>query len=87
MLSNRPLTTIVFFLDETFEEVAYDICTSIQEATEQLAATIKLQNYSTFTIFDCRKVLQMLTAGSRVLPVTPSSSTTCGALLRSGRHS
>ena len=56
MLCDRSMTTIVHFLDETFEEVAYDICTNIQEATEQLAATIKLENYSTFTLFDCRKV-------------------------------
>jgi len=56
MLADRFLTTIVFFLDETFEEVSFDICTSVQESTEQLAATIKLQNYATFTLFDCRKV-------------------------------
>lgn len=61
MLLDRYLTTIVFFLDETFEEVAYDICTSIQEATEQLATTIKLENYSTFTLFDCRKVRRFTT--------------------------
>ena len=56
MLADRKLTTIVFFLDETFEELSYDMCTTAQEATEQLAATIKLENHSTFALFDCRRV-------------------------------
>ena len=56
MLADRMLTTIVFFLDETFEELSYDMCTTAQEATEQLAATIKLENHSTFALFDCRRV-------------------------------
>ncbi len=46
----------MFFLDETFEELSYDMCTTAQEATEQLAATIKLENHSTFALFDCRRV-------------------------------
>ena len=56
ILADRKLTTIVFFLDETFEELSYDMCTTAQEATEQLAATIKLENHSTFALFDCRRV-------------------------------
>ena len=56
MLADRKLTTVAFFLDETFEELSYDMCTTVQEATEQLAATIKLENHSTFTLFDCRRV-------------------------------
>ena len=71
MLGERRLTTIVFFLDETFEELSYDICTTVQEATEQLAATIKLENYATFTLFDCRKVahLYLDTDSHRVLRI------------------
>lgn len=56
MLCDRYLTTLIIFLDESFEEIAYDICTTIHEATEQLAAHIKLGNYSTFTLYECRKV-------------------------------
>ncbi|CAD7699890.1 unnamed protein product [Ostreobium quekettii] len=55
LLKNRRLTCIVFFLDETFEELSYNITTTVLEAVEQLASIIKLQNYSTFTLFECRK--------------------------------
>eukprot|EP00775_Hariotina_reticulata_P011897 gene11897-12041_t len=51
-LCGSKLTTIVFFLDETFEEVAYDITTSISEAVAQLAGLINLQNYQTFTLYE-----------------------------------
>eukprot|EP00878_Enallax_costatus_P038268 GHUV01043455.1.p1 GENE.GHUV01043455.1~~GHUV01043455.1.p1 ORF type:complete len:1268 (+),score=413.50 GHUV01043455.1:1733-5536(+) len=51
-LQSHRLTTIVFFLDETFEEVAYDITTSVAEAVEQLAGLIRLQNYQTFTLYE-----------------------------------
>lgn len=51
-LQGHRLTTIVFFLDETFEEVAYDITTSVAEAVEQLAGLIRLQNYQTFTLYE-----------------------------------
>uniref|UniRef100_A0A7S0WQ45 Kinesin motor domain-containing protein n=1 Tax=Chlamydomonas leiostraca TaxID=1034604 RepID=A0A7S0WQ45_9CHLO len=57
LLADRRLNTIVFFLDETFEELAYDVATTVLEAVEQLAAIIKLQNYSTFTLFECRRML------------------------------
>ena len=40
---DRKLNTIVFFLDETFEELAFDVTTTVLEAVEQLAAIIKLQ--------------------------------------------
>lgn len=36
-LSGRPLKAIVFFLDETFEELAYDITTSVLEAVQQVS--------------------------------------------------
>lgn len=45
----------MFFLDETFEELAYDITSTVLEAVEQLAGIIKLENYSTFTLFECRR--------------------------------
>lgn len=54
LLADRRLNTIVFFLDETFEELAYDVATTVLEAVEQLAAIIKLQNYNTFTLFESR---------------------------------
>ncbi len=43
LAANRRLTNIVFFLDETFEELAYDVTTTVLEAVEQLAGVIKLQ--------------------------------------------
>ncbi|EFJ53111.1 Kar3 member kinesin-like protein [Volvox carteri f. nagariensis] len=57
LLNSRQLTTIVFFLDETFEELTYDVTTTVLEAVEQLANLIKLQNYNTFTLFECRKAV------------------------------
>ena len=34
LLAGRKLTTIAFFLDNTFEEVTYDISTTVAEAVE-----------------------------------------------------
>lgn len=43
LYSGRKLNTICFFLDETFEELAFDVTTSVLEAVDQLAGIIKLQ--------------------------------------------
>ena len=59
VLFNRKLTTIIFFLDETFEEIHYDIATTVVEAAEQLAGIIKLREFSTFTLYECRKVCRI----------------------------
>ena len=56
LLLDRQLTSIVFFLDGTFEELTYDVTTTVLEAVEQLAGIIKLQNYTTFTLYECKKV-------------------------------
>ncbi|KXZ52314.1 hypothetical protein GPECTOR_10g946 [Gonium pectorale] len=63
LLGGRHLQTIVFFLDETFEELTYDVTTTVLEAVEQLANLIKLQNYTTFTLFECRKAVGAKQAG------------------------
>jgi hypothetical protein len=55
-LSGRALTAVVFFLDETFEEIAWDMSTTVVDANMQLAGLIKLTNYETFTLFESRKV-------------------------------
>lgn len=34
LLAGRKLTTIVFFLDETFEEITYDMATTVSDAVE-----------------------------------------------------
>ncbi|XVE87578.1 hypothetical protein DITRI_Ditri18aG0128700 [Diplodiscus trichospermus] len=57
ILINRKLTTIVFFLDETFEEITYDMETTVSDAVEELASIIKLSAYSSFSLFECRKVV------------------------------
>ncbi|KAI3830579.1 hypothetical protein MKW92_002766 [Papaver armeniacum] len=57
LLSGRKLTTIVFFLDETFEEITYDMSTTVADAVEELAGIIKLTTYSSFSLFECRKVV------------------------------
>ena len=43
LFADRKLNTIVFFLDETFEELAFDVTTTVLEAVEALAGIIKLQ--------------------------------------------
>ena len=43
LFEDRKLNTIVFFLDETFEELSYDVTASVLESVEQLAGIIKLQ--------------------------------------------
>ncbi|KAK3141218.1 hypothetical protein QOZ80_4BG0331010 [Eleusine coracana subsp. coracana] len=48
---------IVFFLDETFEEITYDMATTVADAVEELAGIIKLSVYSSFSLFECRKVV------------------------------
>mmetsp|Transcript_42095 Transcript_42095/g.51065 ORF Transcript_42095/g.51065 Transcript_42095/m.51065 type:complete len:1267 (-) Transcript_42095:505-4305(-) len=62
----RKLTTIVFFLDGTFEELVYDITTSVLEAVETLAGIIKLQNYHTFSLFEYRRYVVQKTAAGEV---------------------
>ncbi|XP_021300888.1 kinesin-like protein KIN-14E isoform X1 [Herrania umbratica] len=57
ILTGRKLTTIVFFLDETFEEITYDMATTVSDAVEELASIIKLSAYSSFSLFECRKVV------------------------------
>ncbi|MCI27923.1 kinesin-like calmodulin-binding protein, partial [Trifolium medium] len=36
LLTGRKLTNIVFFLDETFEEITYDMSTTVADAVEVL---------------------------------------------------
>lgn len=57
LLTGKKLTTIVFFLDETFEEITYDMPTTVADAVEELAGIIKLSAYSSFSLFECRKVV------------------------------
>ena len=55
LLAGRKQTAVVFFLDETFEELEYDATTTVLEAVGFLAGVIKLQAYQTFTLYECRK--------------------------------
>ncbi|KAL2609200.1 hypothetical protein R1flu_027773 [Riccia fluitans] len=57
LLANKKLKTIAFFLDETFEEISYDMTTTIADAVEELASIIKLSSYNTFSLFECRKAV------------------------------
>eukprot|EP00210_Caulerpa_lentillifera_P006575 g6280.t1 len=56
LATGQKLTCIVFFLDETFEELTYEMTTTVSEAMKQLAEIIRLQNYQTFTLFECQKL-------------------------------
>ncbi|XP_024529488.1 kinesin-like protein KIN-14I [Selaginella moellendorffii] len=57
LLGGRKLKTIAFFLDETFEGITYDMSTTVMDAVEELAGIIKLSAYSSFSLFECRRVL------------------------------
>ncbi|KAJ7953273.1 Kinesin-like calmodulin-binding protein like [Quillaja saponaria] len=57
LLTGRKLTTIVFFLDETFEEIMYNMSTTVADAVQELAGIINLSTYSSFSLFECRKVV------------------------------
>ncbi|KAL7223648.1 hypothetical protein ACSBR1_025158 [Camellia fascicularis] len=61
LLIGKKLTTIVFFLDETFEEITYGMATTVADTVEELAGIIKLTEYSSFSLFECRRVV----AGSK----------------------
>jgi len=55
LIGGRKLRTIVFFLDETFEDLEYDATTTVSEAVEAVAGVIRLTNFTTFTLFECRR--------------------------------
>eukprot|EP00890_Picochlorum_soloecismus_P006002 jgi/Picsp_1/6402/NSC_03750-R1_kinesin-like calmodulin binding protein len=55
LLKGTKQTCIVFFLDETFEELSFDTSTTVIEAVEAVASLIKLQNYQTFSLFAVHK--------------------------------
>lgn len=57
LLTGKELTTVVFFMDETFEEITYDMSTTVADAMEDLSAIIKLSEYSSFSLFACHKAL------------------------------
>ena len=69
------MVTLACFLDETFEELFYDITTTVSEAVEQLAACIKLENYSTFTLYESRKVSYVIySKGTRAFWKCPAKT-------------
>ena len=63
----KRLKGIAFFLDDTFEEVSYDLSTTVGEAVELIAGCIRLQNYNTFGLFDYRKAVVTSKATEPVL--------------------
>ena len=56
LLKGTRQNCVVYFLDETFEELQYDCSTTVGEAVEVLAGQIKLENYQTFSLFAVQKV-------------------------------
>lgn len=55
MIYDQKLRTVVSFLDGTFEDLDYDMTTTVLEAVEQISGIIQLENYSTFSLFECRR--------------------------------
>ena len=52
---NEELRVVISFLDGTFEDLPYDMTTTVKEAVEELASIIKLQNHASFSLFTVRK--------------------------------
>ncbi|CAG9465708.1 unnamed protein product [Pedinophyceae sp. YPF-701] len=50
----EPMPAFVHFLDDSFEELTYDIATSMREAVERVAKLIGLEHYQTFALFERR---------------------------------
>ncbi|XP_058092096.1 kinesin-like protein KIN-14I [Magnolia sinica] len=57
LLTGRKLTTIVFFLDEMFKEITYNMASTVADAIKEVAGIIKLSAPSSFNIFESRKVV------------------------------
>jgi len=58
---NEELRVVISFLDGTFEDLPYDMSTTVKEAVEALASVIKLENYTTFSLFTVRKYFGKIT--------------------------
>lgn len=56
LLRGQKLQTDVNLLDGSIQSLGYDITTSVQEAVEELAKSIDLENFSTFTLYEVRKI-------------------------------
>ena len=53
-LVQERLKSVVYFLDDTCEEVTFDIATTVLEAVEQIAEIIDLAHYHSFSLFESR---------------------------------
>eukprot|EP01025_Chloroclados_australasicus_P032418 TRINITY_DN32899_c0_g1_i1.p1 TRINITY_DN32899_c0_g1~~TRINITY_DN32899_c0_g1_i1.p1 ORF type:complete len:1110 (-),score=97.44 TRINITY_DN32899_c0_g1_i1:611-3745(-) len=53
-INKQYQTEIVYFLDDNFEQLSYLLNTTVGEAVEQVAQSIQLHNYNTFSLFECR---------------------------------
>lgn len=54
-LKGEKLNTIVFFMDNTFDDLEFEVTATVQEASGIVAAGLKLENYKSFTLFECRR--------------------------------
>eukprot|EP00210_Caulerpa_lentillifera_P004590 g4380.t1 len=51
LLTNNRMKMNVYFLDGSFEELFYNISTTVIDAVEHIAQIIDLENYQTFSLF------------------------------------
>ncbi|KAG0454497.1 hypothetical protein HPP92_023789 [Vanilla planifolia] len=56
LYTNRKLKTVIYFLNNTYEQIIYDITTTVSDLIMALASSIKLSYYSSFSLFLHRKV-------------------------------
>lgn len=62
---NEELRVVISFLDGTFEDLPYDMTTTVKEAVEELASVIKLQNHASFSLFTVRKFFGKITSSGK----------------------
>eukprot|EP00803_Ostreobium_quekettii_P003470 evm.model.scf_1181.1 EVM.evm.TU.scf_1181.1 scf_1181:17945-25715(-) len=55
-LAGQTLSCVVFLLDDTFEELEFTMNTTVQEALDQLSASLKLPATADFSLFECRRL-------------------------------
>ncbi|CAI5957132.1 unnamed protein product [Closterium sp. NIES-65] len=59
LMTGRALKTMVFFLDDTFEEVGYDASTTAAEILEVRMGLIRLEEFQTFGLYEHRKYITL----------------------------
>ncbi|XP_020590993.1 kinesin-like protein KIN-14I isoform X2 [Phalaenopsis equestris] len=56
LMTGKHLKAIVCFMDETFQEIMYDMTTVVSDVIQELARLINLSTFSSFSLYECKNV-------------------------------